>query len=273
MTCETQPKIIDNIQDAQEICQQLTQSSAIAIDLEGERLGRDGNVSLILVTTGDGPVYCFDVQTLGAAVVELLRPILCDPGIHKLCYDCRGDADALYHLFGVQMQGVYDLQVAFTFLYQAHGDPFLKGLQRALAAPGVIRNQITLKQTLEHKQTHKIEMRRGRSGSLFGCRPLSAETLQYCAQDVAPLVTMYHLWSKLFDVQLVLQTSAKRMHDFCFGERPVDSKNMARVDFQVPLFQRPPWHAVSQLRNKRKLAMICAHVPQPKSYSKLENKV
>lgn len=257
MTCETQTKVVDTLNDASKICQQLSRSPVLAIDLEGERLGRFGSVSLILITTGDGPVYCFDVQTLGTPLIELLRPILCDPTIHKLCYDCRSDADALYHIFGVQMQGVYDLQVAFTFLYQAHGDPYLKGLQRALAAPGVIRSRTTLKQTLEHKQQHKDEMRQGRSGSLFGCRPLADETLQYCAQDVAPLITMYQIWSKLFDMELVLQTSAKRMTDFCMGERPADCRQMARVDFHVPLFQRPPWHAVNQLRNKRKHAMMC----------------
>ena len=61
----------------------------------------------------------------------------------KLVFDCRGDADALHHQFGVRMRGVFDVQVAFCLKKDKdHGGKrgaYLMGLRKALKeCPGLV---------------------------------------------------------------------------------------------------------------------------------------
>ena len=99
-------------------CEMLRVESSIAVDLEGEQLGRTGPICILTVGRKDGSAYLFDIVTLGVAAFENggLRALLEDARVMKLMYDGRSDADALFHQFnGVRIRGAADLQVRRNF--------------------------------------------------------------------------------------------------------------------------------------------------------------
>ena len=108
--------------------------------VQGENLGRDGKLHFIQFGCEDGSVFLFDILTLGMDAFEHggLRALLEDGGVTKLMYDCRHDADALFHLCGgVRVAGAVDLQIAVmsTFLADCktpYLPPYLKALKEVL---------------------------------------------------------------------------------------------------------------------------------------------
>jgi len=198
----------------------------LAFDMEGFQLGRNGTTSLVQLASKD-TVYLFDILTLGASAFGVggLAAILEDPAITKLCYDCRCDAEALYYLHSVALAGAYDLQIAYTLLFQACNDPFLKGLHRALQAPGVLPAGSVRQKILQTK----LEGKRHLHDML--ARPLSLDVLAYCAVDVVHLFTMYELWAPHLH-PCMKDLSQQRMDRFISRENLVWC--MSRLDFVRP---------------------------------------
>ena len=109
------------VDDLMDIAEHSEKTIILAIDLEGHDLGRNDTISVLqMYVSALDTVYLLDIFVMGA-------PAFFTPGIHsgktfanilentqfvKLLYDCRRDNDALYHLFGVSMAGVVDLQLA-----------------------------------------------------------------------------------------------------------------------------------------------------------------
>lgn len=111
------------------------------LDLEGFNLCRHGSISLLtLYDRSQSCVYLIDIHTLGHATFEIrsttnkkslyqdiqaidtdssetdaggvtLRSILESANIPKVFFDVRNDADALFNIYGINLQGVQDLQV------------------------------------------------------------------------------------------------------------------------------------------------------------------
>ncbi|CAC5377444.1 EXD1 [Mytilus coruscus] len=83
----------------------------IAVDCEGVKLSRFGSITMINIGTHD-LVYLIDILKIVNSVFDNgLRTILEDSGIEKLMFDCREDADALFHLYKTKLDGVLDLQI------------------------------------------------------------------------------------------------------------------------------------------------------------------
>jgi exonuclease 3'-5' domain-containing protein 1 len=97
------------------------------VDIEGIYLGRRGSISIIqLYMPPVKDVYLVDVHILGSAAFktttgpgplqnkacQTLRDIFESTSITKVFYDLRADNDALFNLFSVNLDGVYDLQLA-----------------------------------------------------------------------------------------------------------------------------------------------------------------
>jgi len=100
--------------------------------MEGAPLGYA--TSLLQIAISENEVYIFDVLKLGQELFNAvhLSSILENPGVLKLCYDCRCDAEALLKQHHVPVRGLYDLQIVYTSLFQQASDPYLKGLHRAV---------------------------------------------------------------------------------------------------------------------------------------------
>lgn len=219
---------VDTEENAEKACAVLREHTLLALDMEGQKLGRDGQTSLLQLALHEpdevaSTVYIFDVLALGAVLFSsktLLAPILKDPGIVKLCYDCRCDAEALYYLHGILADGLYDLQIAYTLLFQATSDPYLKGLHKALKTVLLPCDEHVLRMKSETKKQCNF-------GAIMMQRPVPSAVLEYCAADVEHLFTMHTRWSCRLPLSL-LSLSRQRMLQF-INRR--GSWCMSRLDF------------------------------------------
>lgn len=84
----------------------------LAIDCEGVNLGRKGTIELVQVSTPHMDVL-FDVQGVikTSKIVLFLKKLLEDSRKIKIMFDCRMDADALFHHLGITLKNVHDAQV------------------------------------------------------------------------------------------------------------------------------------------------------------------
>jgi exonuclease 3'-5' domain-containing protein 1 len=227
--------LVNDLKAAADACAELKKHRVLALDMEGAQLGRDGQTLLLQLAarrTEVVVVYIFDVMVLGNELFSnVLAPILQNPSITKLCYDCRCDAEALFYAHGILPEGLYDLQIAYTNLFQASTDPYLKGLHRALQAPGVLPAD-SQDQVLKMKSETK---RQSDFGAIMMQRPLPAAVLEYCASDVEHLFTMYELWSGHTSCN-VARLTKQRMLRFIYRDR---AWCMSRLDFGCVMCRAP----------------------------------
>ncbi len=229
--------MVTQLDHAMVICKWLVDYfSLIAFDIEGVKLGRDGEITLLQVGANKNTVFCFDILTLGDSVFsdEYLGKIFKSETICKLCYDCRMDADVLKSKYNVVLRNVYDIQVLYTFVFQKDKDPFLKGLHHALQSPGIL-NQKVAKKVIENKKCFKASLQ-SQGTEIFMQRPLPEHVLSYCASDVVHLFKMFYTWGSLIDFKVVVQASMYRLNKFCHRKIHIPPKKMSCVDFkQMPL--------------------------------------
>eukprot|EP00658_Telonema_sp_P-2_P058314 TRINITY_DN4677_c0_g1_i4.p3 TRINITY_DN4677_c0_g1~~TRINITY_DN4677_c0_g1_i4.p3 ORF type:complete len:102 (-),score=23.81 TRINITY_DN4677_c0_g1_i4:134-439(-) len=83
--------------------------------MEGVKLGRFGLACLIQIATQAGEVYLFDLLSIEGALggTSPLTVLLERHQPAKLMYDCRNDADALFHRHSLRIAGVLDLQILY----------------------------------------------------------------------------------------------------------------------------------------------------------------
>lgn len=225
--------VVTELKDAHLICQWLVENFVmIAIDVEGVNLGREGEITLLQISTDEKTVFCFDILALGDTVFTeaYLGQILYSETIIKLCYDCRTDADTLKSKYNVRLQNVYDLQVLYTFLFQEEKDRYLKGLHHALQMPGILKNK-SAKRVLKSKQDFKESLQTGGT-EIFLRRPLSQHVLAYCVSDVIYLYKMLYVWGPRIDFVTVVQASMYRLNKFCNRWKEIPSNKMSAVDFK-----------------------------------------
>ena len=86
---------------------------AMAVDLEGNDLCRTGKIYTIQVFIPSlNEAYILDCRKLEKSdVVQCLKDILASPSIKKYMFDCRSDADALYHQYGLKLNNVIDIKL------------------------------------------------------------------------------------------------------------------------------------------------------------------
>jgi exonuclease 3'-5' domain-containing protein 1 len=92
---------------------------SLYVDLEGEKLSRNGHISLITVlVTSESHVYLIDVHSLQETAFTsagkagmTLRTILEFGSIPKVFFDVHNDSDALFAHFGIALQGIQDVQL------------------------------------------------------------------------------------------------------------------------------------------------------------------
>jgi|AntAceMinimDraft_5_1070358.scaffolds.fasta_scaffold42523_1 exonuclease 3'-5' domain-containing protein 1 len=91
----------------------IARGAPVAVDYEGVNLCRDGSLCLVQVAPRHGPVLLIDTFTLGqhAFGAGRLRELLESEDIVKICFDCRADSDALYHLHDTTPTKLWDVQV------------------------------------------------------------------------------------------------------------------------------------------------------------------
>jgi len=172
------------------------------VDLEGVNLGRHGTITVITIATRD-IVYIFDILKLGPIAFDLgLKSLLEDPWMEKLMFDCRHDADALWHLYGVFLDGVLDLQLMDVLLRRSLYTPDFPVHSRKLHMihKGVERlngyGSCATYHVAELKQEMSAFKNVGKSlllhrNDLWNDRPMTEEMLSYCCVDTAPMFRLF----------------------------------------------------------------------------------
>lgn len=106
--------LVDSISTCRHAVSEISKCSLVSVDLEGVQLCRSGEICILQVAVPNNRVFLFDICAMRADAFEAggLRGILSGASPLKLMFDCRADADALFHQYRVQLDGVYDVQVA-----------------------------------------------------------------------------------------------------------------------------------------------------------------
>ncbi|KAI1160688.1 ribonuclease H-like protein [Nemania serpens] len=178
---------------------------SLYIDLEGVNLSRRGTISILQIhirTTSQN--YVVDVMKLGEAAfltqgsrtVNTLKSILESPSIPKVFFDVRNDSDALYSHYGIELQGIQDLQL-MEFATRTHRKTFVCGLKKC------IEKDLPMTNTERHDwmmaKEEGLELfapEKGGSYEVFNQRPLPEKIRIYCVQDVHYLPRLWDLYNR-----------------------------------------------------------------------------
>lgn len=241
-------------------CNILKRQRVIAIDMEGRNFGKKGIISLLQIAISTKEIFVFDVLAIGPSLFSghALLPILTDPEIVKLCYDCRCDAEALSSSYGIRVWGFYDLQIVYTLMFQNKQDPFLKGLHRAMKVPGIIETESLAEAHISRKQATKKEFDQGNYLDRLFQRPIDHAMLEYSCIDVIHLFAMYSQWN--IPVKHILAMTNKRIIRF-LTRTPYQVQNtiMSKLDFTLPLdgyHKKRPSKCNCEFENNNKLLRV-----------------
>lgn len=195
------------------------------IDLEGENLGRDGNISLMTVLLCAGEnlhyPYIIDILKLGKAAfsttgkhAKSLKDILESKEIRKVFFDVRSDSDALYAHYGIGLQGIMDVQLMES-AHRPGRRRFLSGLAKCMEdVPMSPREKQQWKQSKESGE-NLWKPEKGGSYDVFNERPLRKEIQAYCVCDVEHLPALYRKHRAGTDrwMDLIKQETQKRVDE------------------------------------------------------------
>lgn len=183
--------VISTVEDLSNFIWQIPRSGGLYLDLEGFQLGRHGSISLMSVLVYPvGVVKVIDVHELGSLAFttpdtngRTLGSILQDPEHGKFFWDLRSDFDALWHLYGIKLEGIVDIQLLENYSREGSSKELLLGLAKAVDSVVPLSDVEKLRWT-STKQTLKRQMG---STDVFANRPLDDATLRYCVNDVVHL--------------------------------------------------------------------------------------
>ncbi|KAI1132566.1 ribonuclease H-like domain-containing protein [Nemania abortiva] len=178
------------------------QQPTLYIDIEGKQPSRFGTISLltVLIYPGSGPqeYYIVDIHTLGSTSFSTigscgksLRDVLESPRILKVFFDVRNDADALRAHYGVELQGVLDVQVMEVACRpRIDHERYTYNLSRCM---GGILSDLEQAHWKRHKEIGERlwNPQKGGSYDVFNARPLSKGIIQSCVTDVQYLPRLY----------------------------------------------------------------------------------
>ncbi|CAD7950138.1 unnamed protein product [Amoebophrya sp. A120] len=201
----------------------------VAVDFEGVKLCRSGQLCLIQLTLSQSPtiVYVIDVFHLTNICVAgvctakgtSLKTILESEAIEKVWFDPRNDADALYHQFGVYPKNIFDLQLAEVASRRSQGlnVAYVQGLNKVLFHCSALDN--TQKKFSEHIGAlgkNLFEPACGGDYNIFTKRPLDPQILVYSAHDARYMLELRtHLIENIKDkdnwIPRILQAGGQRV--------------------------------------------------------------
>ncbi|KAG6915174.1 hypothetical protein DXG01_012857 [Tephrocybe rancida] len=112
----------------------LQQSTILAFDSEGLKLGQVGGKLSFIVLRSIQPVFTpgsflFDAIKLSEEDIRPIFDILESSSVQKVVFDGRMDSSCLYHDHGVHLQNIVDLQLADIKSRAMRGEGFKEQLQ------------------------------------------------------------------------------------------------------------------------------------------------
>lgn len=117
-----------------------------------------------------------------------LKSIFEDPSVPKCFWDVRNDADALWTLYQVDLASVLDIQLLEN-ASRPSNKKYLSGLDKAVQLDLRLPRAELVSWILS-----KREIRSLMPTNVFATRPLEANTVQYCANDVIYLPDLHTVY-------------------------------------------------------------------------------
>jgi len=212
------PTLVDSLGSLQEAQKVLVGQDTLAFDLEAvccQHPRHHGPLSLLQFGLSGGKVYLIDVITLGfdAVRTHLGDPVLGNPNITKLMYDCRTDSETLSAQAGITPRGIVDLQVYVA--YQRLNSTNRPG--RRVGLFSALRDYLKLK---DAKKVSSVTQRMRAGEKVWDERPLTRALLEYASGDV---VYMHSLFKELQKrnpkyLQPTIRLSAKYVSLYAVGK-------------------------------------------------------
>lgn len=217
-------KIISTVEKCKEAVRNLKESQEISLDIEGFKLCREGRISIIQAKGGNH-TYLIDITVLGKVAFEEggLKEVLESERIEKVMYDCRADGDALWHLYGVKLKNVYDVQVLYTWKFNSRTDRFLKGLKKAHSQYGISAE--------DRRSKNAGLILFERDSQIWERRPLDPVLVKYASVDVKYLLDMKRRWGSSHMNANIKETSKERLESAINSRSASRGPQNARVDF------------------------------------------
>ncbi|KAL2816178.1 ribonuclease H-like domain-containing protein [Aspergillus cavernicola] len=193
------------------------------INIEGEQLSQHGKISLMTVLVYPSEFLMrpniVDIHLLGPAAFSTagklgksLKDILESPQILKVFFDVRNDSDALYAHYGIQLQGVRDIQLMES-ARRLHTleQRYLSGLSKYIAKTLFDKKEIDQWKLCKATGEALWNPRKGGSYIVFNARPLSDDIIKYYVGDVQYLPRLYFKYRCSTDRWSNLITEASQM--------------------------------------------------------------
>lgn len=182
------PQLIDTIEDVQAAVKHLKGCRRIAVDLEGNDLGRDGTISILQISTYNKKVFLFDITSLRHSAFDAgLRDLLTNEKVTKVFFDLRQDCDALYHHYEIMPTPVLDCQVALMNTPKLRESEYLTGYKKALAFSNLLSDEVSEEMQLIKEEGHDFFRT---VVNAWDIRPLPEFLLQYLVVDVVYLLPL-----------------------------------------------------------------------------------
>lgn len=171
-------------------------------DLEGIRLGRTGTLSIITIFVSPlAAVYLIDVFTLRERCFTVtnnkqssLKTILEAPSIPKVFFDVRNDSDAMFSHYGIELQCIKDLQV-MELAVRSGPQQYVAGLAKCIENhAGLPFPDLQRWKQIKTSVGKLWDPKRGGSYQVFNQRPIRADIIQYCTQDVTILPKLWAVY-------------------------------------------------------------------------------
>lgn len=244
--------LVEDVKTCQDVVAKLLSEREVALDIEGVNLGREGTISVIQICGEQSPVYIFDIHKATNLFTDGgLQKLLETTRTQKVVFDGRRDADALYHLYGIELRAVFDLQVCYVLwksndnLTNAKGGTpkgkgkgmmFLPGLgaclDEYLSKYGTALELETAK-TIKALGKSLFAPEKGGSYQAWEERPMGKQLIAYAASDVRYLLGMRQRWGDLSRLAArVLQISEPRIANVVHADTLNENRDaMRKVDF------------------------------------------
>lgn len=153
-----------------------------------------GQLCLMQIGTTAGQTFVLDIQELGCQAFDLgLRKFLEDPKVTKVVHDFRQDADALWHQFSVNVNGIYDCQLCDVFIRRLSDlqTKYVRGSAKLFQEYGIEIEKIPGYGLLTQEKKLEIHARFSEDRHLWERRPLPEDMVLYAKADILPLPRLH----------------------------------------------------------------------------------
>ena len=192
--------LVESLEDLSFLNQELMLKPHLAVDTEFRRTHKN-NMKLALLQINDGE-ETFLVDTLAINDPKDYVSFLFTDKVTKIFHSCKEDLEAIYTWTKNEMKGIFDTQLANSFLDKDYSISYQK----------LVENELGI--FLEKKETRSNWLR----------RPLTDSQLKYASLDVEYLIHLYYAQIKELsqsskldwlseDIEMVIKNTFKSQYD------------------------------------------------------------